>query len=191
MEKQIQSNLQMSLSQDEFQKTANKVSFVSIIGNIALSFFKLIAGIFAHSSAMISDAIHSASDVFSSIVVLIGIHYSTREADKEHPYGHERLECVAAIILSMVLVLTGFFIGKDAFFIIIKKQYQNLAMPGTLALIAAVVSILSKEAMFWYTKYHAKRIDSSAPPLRCTFFHRCFYRYCRFQTRFSNFRPTS
>ena len=91
----------------EFQKVANRVSFVTIIGNIALSILKLFAGVWAHSSAMISDAIHSASDVFSTIIVIIGIKLASKEADKEHPYGHERMECVAAIILSMILFITG------------------------------------------------------------------------------------
>lgn len=91
------------VSEDEFQRVANKVSFVTIIGNILLSVMKLIVGFIAHSNAMISDAIHSASDVFSTFVVIIGIKLASKKADKEHPYGHERLECVAAIVLSMVL----------------------------------------------------------------------------------------
>ncbi len=92
---------------DDFQKAANRVSVVTIAGNVVLSVIKLFAGIMAHSGAMISDALHSASDVFSTIVVLIGIRLSAKESDKEHPYGHERLECVAAIILAMVLFFTG------------------------------------------------------------------------------------
>ena len=87
-------------SDNDFQKTADRVSAVSITGNLILSVFKLIAGIAAHSNAMISDAVHSASDVFSTIVVIIGIRLASKEADKEHPYGHERMECVAAIILA-------------------------------------------------------------------------------------------
>ena len=83
----------------DFEKTATKVTLVSICGNIILSVFKLIAGIAAHSGAMVSDAVHSASDVFSSIVVIIGVKLSAKDSDKEHPYGHERFECVAAIVL--------------------------------------------------------------------------------------------
>lgn len=146
----------------EFQKVANKVSFVTIIGNIALSVLKLLAGVFAHSSAMISDAIHSASDVFSTIIVVIGIKLASKEADKEHPYGHERMECVAAIILAMILFITGLGIGADALQTILNGNYSELQVPGALALIAAIVSIASKEAMYWYTRYHAKRIDSGA-----------------------------
>ena len=150
------------VSEDEFHRVANKVSFVTIIGNILLSVMKLIAGFIAHSNAMISDAIHSASDVFSTFVVIIGIKLASKKADKEHPYGHERLECVAAIVLSMVLFITGFGIGAAALKNITSGDYNNIVVPGILALVAAIVSIVSKEAMYWYTRYNAKRIDSSA-----------------------------
>lgn len=150
------------VAEDEFQRVANKVSFVTIIGNILLSVMKLIAGFIAHSNAMISDAIHSASDVFSTFVVIIGIKLASKKADKEHPYGHERLECVAAIVLSMVLFITGFGIGAAALKNITSGDYNNIVVPGVLALIAAIVSIVSKEAMYWYTRYNAKKIDSSA-----------------------------
>ena len=86
----------------------------------------------------------------------------TKKADKEHPYGHERLECVAAIVLSMVLFITGFGIGAAALKNITSGDYNNIVVPGILALVAAIVSIVSKEAMYWYTRYNAKRIDSSA-----------------------------
>ena len=150
------------VSEDEFQRVANKVSFVTIIGNLLLSVMKLIVGFVAHSNAMISDAIHSASDVFSTFVVIIGIKLASKKADKEHPYGHERLECVAAIVLSMVLFITGLGIGATALKNITSGDYNNIVVPGILALVAAIVSIVSKEAMYWYTRYNAKRIDSSA-----------------------------
>lgn len=146
----------------DFEKTAVKVSAVSIIGNTILSLLKLLAGIIAHSGAMISDAVHSASDVFSSIVVIIGVKLSARDSDDDHPYGHERLECVAAIVLAVVLLITGLFIGHEAFNNIISENYNNLTIPGILALIAAIVSILVKEAMFHYTKYYAIKLDSGA-----------------------------
>jgi len=95
------------MSENEFQKVANRVAIITIMENVILSIFKLLSGIIAHSNAMISDAIHSASDVFSTIVVIIGIRFATKESDKEHPYGHERLECVAAIILAMALFIIG------------------------------------------------------------------------------------
>lgn len=148
-------------SDNDFQKTADRVTAVSITGNLILSVFKLIAGIVAHSDAMISDAVHSASDVFSTIVVIIGIRLASKEADKEHPYGHERMECVAAIILAMILFMTGLGIGMEALKNILSGNYGDLQVPGILALAAAAISIVSKEAMFWYTKINAVRIDSS------------------------------
>ena len=152
----------MMKSVNEFEKVAMKVSTVSIVGNVLLSAFKLLAGVLASSGAMVSDAIHSASDVISTVVVIIGIRLSGKASDKEHPYGHERLECVAAIILAMVLFMTGIGIGMEAFKNILSGSYNDLPVPGTLALAAAVVSIMVKEAMFWYTKIYAIRIDSSA-----------------------------
>ena len=146
----------------EFKRTANKVSLTTIVGNVLLSLLKFIAGIIAHSSAMISDAVHSASDVFSTIVVIIGIKLASKEPDKEHPYGHERMECVAAIVLSVVLFITGLGIGAGALKNIVNGNYSSLQVPGILALIAAIVSILVKEGMYWYTRYYARKIDSSA-----------------------------
>lgn len=138
------------------------VSFVSIVANVILSVFKLFAGIFAHSGAMISDAVHSASDVFSTIVVIIGIRISSRKSDKEHPYGHERMECVAAIVLATILAVTGLGIGYGAAGKILSGDYADIVVPGRLALVAAAASIAVKESMYWYTRFNAKKIDSSA-----------------------------
>lgn len=147
--------------ENEFENTAIRVSLVSVVWNLILSVFKLIAGVIAHSGAMISDAVHSASDVFSSIIVMIGVRISGKASDKDHPYGHERMECVAAIVLATVLAGTGLGIGYAAVKTLLDGEYAS-EIPGMLALIAAVVSILVKEAMFWYTRHYAKKIDSSA-----------------------------
>lgn len=147
---------------NDFEKVAMKVSFVSIVANVILSVFKLFAGIFAHSGAMISDAVHSASDVFSTIVVIIGIRISSRKSDKEHPYGHERMECVAAIVLATILAVTGLGIGYGAAGKILSGDYADIVVPGRLALVAAAASIAVKESMYWYTRFNAKKIDSSA-----------------------------
>lgn len=148
--------------EQDYEKTAMRISFVSIAANIMLSLLKALAGIFSHSGAMISDAIHSASDVFSTIVVVIGVKISGKDSDKEHPYGHERMECVAAIILATILALTGLGIGWTALGKITEGHYEKLMIPGIPALAAAVLSIVVKEAMFWYTRAGAKRIDSGA-----------------------------
>ena len=162
MENKSTMEIKEKAAETEFQTIANRVSFITIIENAALSLVKLLAGIIAHSGAMISDAVHSASDVFSTIVVLIGIKLASKEADKEHPYGHERLECVAAILLSVVLFITGLGIGADALKKITSGNYSELQTPGVLALAAAIISIAAKEGMYWYTRHYAKKIDSSA-----------------------------
>ncbi len=141
---------------------AIRVSIVSIIVNIVLSALKLIAGIIAGSGAMISDAVHSASDVFSTFVVIAGVKLADKKPDKEHPYGHERMECVAAVILAVVLAGTGIGIGLAGIRKIASANREELAVPGVLALIAAVVSVIVKEAMFHYTKHTAKKIASGA-----------------------------
>lgn len=145
----------------EFEKTAMRVSIISLIGNALLSVFKLLAGLLASSSAMISDAVHSASDVFSTIVVIIGIKYSSEEADDDHPYGHERMECVSALVLSFVLMGIGLVIGYKGVLNIIYPT-DGISIPGTLALVASIVSIVSKELMYQYTAHYAKRINSTA-----------------------------
>ena len=147
---------------DNQPREALRVSAVSIAVNLALAAGKLLAGLVARSGAMVSDAVHSASDIFSTIVVIIGVKLSGKAADREHPYGHERMECVAAIILAVILLITGIFIAREGIQRILAARDEALPVPGALALVAAVVSILVKEAMFWYTRAHAKRLRSSA-----------------------------
>ncbi|MBP3510377.1 cation diffusion facilitator family transporter [Oscillibacter sp.] len=144
----------------QHEKIAVNVSTVTIVINLALAGFKFLAGFVAHSGAMVSDAVHSASDVLATFIVILGVKLAGRDADRDHPYGHERLECVAALILGVILAATGLGIGMSG----IRKITggEELLIPGTLALIAAVVSIVVKEAMFWYTWLAAKKIDSSA-----------------------------
>lgn len=144
------------------QQVAMKASLVTIIGNIILSVLKLVAGIFARSSAMISDAVHSISDVLSTFVVIIGVKMSGKEADKKHPYGHERFECVAAIILSVMLLIIGIGIGYSGISKVFIEDRSQLAIPGLLALVAAAVSIVVKEWMYWYTRAASKIINSGA-----------------------------
>lgn len=154
-------NRQNLIHPDE-NKIAMRVSAVSIAVNLALSLLKLLAGIIARSGAMVSDAVHSASDVFSTFVVIIGIKLSEKKSDAEHPYGHERMECVAAIVLAAVLAITGFGIGAGGIVKIIEGNYEQLEIPGMLALTAAVASIVVKEAMYWYTRAAANKTNSSA-----------------------------
>ena len=139
-----------------------RISLVGIAGNVALSAFKLFAGIAGNSGAMVSDAVHSLSDVFATFIAFLGVRMSKKEADKEHPYGHERFECVASLLLGAILLITGFGIGKAGLEKVFAGSYETLAIPGMIALTAAIISIISKEAMFWYTRYYAKVLNSPA-----------------------------
>lgn len=139
-----------------------KMSFVSVAGNAVLSSFKFFAGVTGNSGAMISDSIHSFSDVITTLIAWIGVKASKKEADAAHPYGHERIECIASLLLGIVLLGTGLGVGKVGLENIFSGNYQALAVPSAIALVAAVVSIVSKEAMYWYTRYYANLIHSSA-----------------------------
>lgn len=141
---------------------AYRVSAVSIIVNLILSFMKLLAGIVASSGAMVSDAVHSASDVFSTVIVIVGIAVSRKKSDEDHQYGHERMECMASLLLAAVLALTGAGIGISGIRKIAGGNYGALAVPGVLALAAALISIAVKEWMYWYTRAAAKKINSGA-----------------------------
>lgn len=138
------------------------LSLVSIIGNVILSGIKLFAGIYGKSGAMISDAIHSMSDVVTTIIAFFGVKISQKTADKMHPYGHDRIECVASLLLGLILLVTGIGIGKAGVDNIIAGNYESLAVPEPIALVAAIISILGKEAMYWYTRHYAKLINSAA-----------------------------
>lgn len=143
------------------KKIAMRVSWVSILVNIALSAGKFAAGIAGNSSAMVSDAVHSASDVFSTLVVIVGVNISSKSSDNEHQYGHERMECIAAFILAVILCATGIGIGYSGILKIFSGG-ESIQTPGLLPLIAAIVSIALKEWMYWYTLGAAKKIHSGS-----------------------------
>lgn len=151
-----------AVSSAEEAKIVRKISGVGIVGNILLSSFKLFAGIYGRSGAMVSDAVHSLSDVFATFIAYFGVKLSQRAADKDHPYGHERLECVASLVLGLMLLVTGLGVGASGVKNILAGNYDSLAIPGVIALIAAIVSIVVKEAMFWYTRHYARKIGSTA-----------------------------
>ena len=145
----------------EEQRIVNKMSLMGILGNVALAAFKLTAGIIGKSGAMVSDAAHSLSDVVATLIAYIGVRLSRQEEDANHPYGHERLECVASLLLSLILAGTGIGVGYSG----IRKLFlvhETPEIPTLLPLIAAVVSIVVKEGMFRYTMHYARKLDSSA-----------------------------
>lgn len=140
--------------------TAYRVSIISLAVNLVLSTFKFIAGFAAGSGAMVSDAVHSASDVASTVIVMIGIRLANEKPDSRHQYGHEKFECIAAVILSAFLFAIAIGIGYNGV-----RQLLNpgeIPVPGFLALVAALVSIVVKEWMYWFTIAAAKKINSGA-----------------------------
>lgn len=151
------------MTENEYLKKVNRVSAVTLIANAVLSLAKFIVGVVASSAALVSDAVHSMSDCFSTIVVMIGVKISARETDSDHPYGHERLECIAALVLSAMLFGTAIMIaysGMSAIIAIVNGE--QIPAPTYLALVVAVVSILGKGWMYFYTEGVAKEVRSSA-----------------------------
>ena len=148
------------MNDKEVVRTAVRVSTISIIANVLLSGLKLLAGIFGRSMALVSDAVHSLSDVFGSVIVIIGVKFSKKEADDDHPYGHEKIECLASLVLAVVLVATAVIIFIDAVDKVIHNK--SLEVPSFIALIVAIISIVAKEALYWYTIIAAKKINSQA-----------------------------
>lgn len=137
-----------------------RVSIVTLTLNILLSAGKFVIGVLAHSGALISDGAHSLSDVLSTAVVMIGVKVSERDADEGHPYGHEKLESIAALVLAGMLFVTGLLIGIESVRTYISGA--EFIMPGVAALIFAAVSIVVKEWMYRYTRSAAKRERSDA-----------------------------
>ncbi len=139
---------------------AYQVSIISIFLNILLSLCKLAAGIFAMSGAMISDAMHSLSDVFSTFLVIASIKISGKEADKEHPYGHEKIESIFAFILAFFLATVGIGIGANGVYTIYTRSIPPVNQYHQFAVSMAVLSILIKEWMYHYTIRAARKINS-------------------------------
>lgn len=142
------------------ENLAMRVSAQTLAVNFALSAGKLAVGLLAHSGALVSDAIHSASDAFSTIIVMLGIRAAEQDPDRKHPYGHERFECVYSLALALLLAGAGLLIGRQA----IEQILGNAALPipGAAALAAAAVSVLVKEGMYHYTMRAAREVHSVA-----------------------------
>lgn len=144
----------------EGERLARHVFAGNICLNILLSAGKLFTGLVAKSGALVSDGVDSAADVFSTVVVMVGMKISGRESDKKHPYGHERFECIAALVLALMLAVTGVSIGISG----VKKLSgaEELAVPGLASLIVAAISLLIKTFMSIYTRMAANKLNSSA-----------------------------
>lgn len=127
--------------------------------NIGLTLFKIFVGITGHSKAMVADGLHSASDVVATFVVYLAYKSSKRPADATHPYGHEGIESLAAMGIALLLVVTGAYMIYSS---VISIHVGVARIPSFMPLVAAVVSIVIKEAMFHYTYRVGKRENSPA-----------------------------
>lgn len=145
------------------EKEIYRVTLWGSLTNFLLLVFKFIAGIVGHSSAMIADAIHSLSDFVTDIIVIVFVRISGKPQDKDHNYGHGKYETLATAIIGTILLLVGIGIFvNSAKSIIDFYGGVHLETPGMLAFIAAVVSILSKEAIYRYTLVKGKELNSKA-----------------------------
>jgi len=148
------------------QKTSEQIvmraSWLTMAANVLLAVLKLFVGFIANSTALIADAVNSISDVLSTTVVMVGVKLAGRKADKDHPYGHERLESASALILSAFIFVTGLMIGYTGIEKVLAGRTGELEIPGGIALVAAIITMVVKEAMYWYTRKAAKKTGSSA-----------------------------
>ena len=140
-------------------RVKRRVTIVCALLNLFLSVVKVAIGVIGQSQALVADGIHSLSDLASDAMVLVAVRFGSQEADDEHPYGHARFETVATIGLGVLLLLVAAGIAMDAVERIANPN--TLMQPGLLALGGAIVSILTKEWMYWYNIRVAKQLKSN------------------------------
>lgn len=144
-------------------KEAKKITLVGFFINALLAVLKLVAGIIGRSGAIVADAVHSLSDFLTDIVVLIGFKLTSKPEDECHNYGHDKYETIATVIISLALAIVGYQILKSGVTnVLLVLKGENLPKPGMIALIAAVISIISKELLYRYTVIKGKKINSSS-----------------------------
>ncbi len=142
---------------EERTRASQRVTLVGAVVNLLLSVLKLVVGALAGSAALVADGIHSLSDLLSDALVWFAAHHAAQEPDEEHPYGHGRFETAATLGLGILLGLVALGIVWDAVLRVSKGDYPS---PGSLAVWAAAISILAKEALYWYTIVTARRVNS-------------------------------
>jgi cation diffusion facilitator family transporter len=140
-------------------KIGERGAVLGIVTNIVLAIFKFIAGILGRSNAMIADALHTASDLFTSVVVYIGFKIAQVPPDEHHPYGHARAESIAAKIVSLLLIALGIKVLLGSLHMIATHHFYR---PGLIALVAAAVSIIVKYTLFYHVHTLGKRIRSTS-----------------------------
>lgn len=137
---------------------AKQVTLIGAFANALLGIIKMITGVLFHSHALFADGIHSLADLLTDVMVLLGSKYGSQHADDSHPYGHQRIETATTLLLSLVLILAGAGIAWDALLEVIHHAHT---MPEIFALPIAILSVLSNETLFYYTRYIGKKIKSN------------------------------
>jgi len=136
-----------------------KVTVIGAIVNILLAIIKFIIGIFGHSQALVADAVHSMSDLASDIIVVLGLHYGDQPADKDHHYGHKKIETLTELALGILLLLVAIKLAFDAAHAILHQEFSH---PTAITIVAAAISVVSKEWLYHWTKAVAIKNDSRA-----------------------------
>jgi cation diffusion facilitator family transporter len=150
----------MNTEQGQFRYLeGRRIVVAGVIVNLCLTIIKVAGGLIGHSQALVADGVHSLSDLATDMVVFFGLRYSSKPRDQEHPYGHGKIETLATTLVGGLLILTGFLLGFGA---VRSGIAQTVGTPHWLALVAAIVSIVFKEALYHYTMRYARRINSSA-----------------------------
>lgn len=148
---------------DERTRIAQKVTWVGFFINLILTALKLLAGILGKSTAMIADGVHSLSDFVTDVIVILFIGVSGKERDEDHRYGHGKYETFATLLISLALIIVGigiFWSGLSK--VIVTLKGETIEQPSIIALIAALLSIIVKEGLFWYTKKEGVKINNQA-----------------------------
>jgi cation diffusion facilitator family transporter len=148
----------MPETQKESIRAARSVTSIGVAVNSALILLKFLGGVFGHSQALIADAVHSISDLFTDAVVLLGIRLGRKEPDENHPFGHARIETLASAIIGIALIITALFLGVHAS---LNIYHHKVYHPTGLALWGAALSILFKEALYHYTVHIGRRIKNN------------------------------
>lgn len=139
-------------------KNDKTCTIIGLISNGLLIIIKLFAGIVGKSQTMIADAIHSLSDEIATLLVLISLKYSQKPPDKKHPYGHGNIEVISALLVALLILITGIFLGYSAIHTIVHKHYTT--KPENFTIYVAIISIFVKELLYRYTFYVGQILNS-------------------------------
>ena len=152
------------MKENQREKEIYKVTIVGALANVTLLIFKFVAGIISNSAAMIADAMHSLSDFITDVVVIVFVKISSKPQDKSHDYGHGKFETLATLIIGIALLFIGLMIlynGVSATYRCIWLG-EELHRPGMIAFWAAIFSIILKEAVYQYTVFKGRNLNSQA-----------------------------